>query len=182
MTLLLLTCRLRSSCQEQQTVDIMNLRDAEILTNLYLDQFGLSSKGWTFAWNRRKRAFGTCFYSKKQIQLSRILTFAETEEGVKQTILHEIAHAFTPGAKHGPEWKRVAEQIGVRDTSGYGEFTCAPEARPKYTWGIFFEDRLVQGYFKKPAEKTFRKLPRMYLQSVGKDESMGKLYIKKIEG
>ncbi len=55
--------------------------------------------GWNFEWNNRKSAFGLCSYSRKTIFLSKILTVQVDEEGVTNTILHEIAHALV-GAGH----------------------------------------------------------------------------------
>ncbi|NBT51009.1 MAG: hypothetical protein EBT12_05555, partial [Marivivens sp.] len=59
-----------------------------------------------------KTRFGQCRYTPKEISLSRPLTKANDEEQVRDTILHEIAHALTPGEGHGNVWKKVAIKIG----------------------------------------------------------------------
>lgn len=37
---------------------------------------------------------------------------AENQAGLRNTVLHEIAHLMAPGAHHGPAWKRAALSIG----------------------------------------------------------------------
>ena len=55
---------------------------------------------WSFKLDRSKVCFGKCYYSKKQISLSRYLVELNDEEEVRDTILHEIAHALAPRAEH----------------------------------------------------------------------------------
>ena len=38
---------------------------------------------------------------------------------MRDTILHEVAHALTPGDNHGPLWRRVCRQIGARPERCY---------------------------------------------------------------
>ena len=55
---------------------------------------------WSFAFNRRKRAFGLCDYTRRTIFLSADLTELNDEAEVSDTLLHEIAHALA-GHKAG---------------------------------------------------------------------------------
>jgi len=69
-------------------------------------------KGWIAVTNRRTRAFGVCSYNKKEIQLSSILIPAMTSEAIKDTIIHEIAHALTRGHNHDYVWQRKCIELG----------------------------------------------------------------------
>jgi len=48
------------------------------------------------------------------ITLSRPLTLLNPIEQVRDTILHEIAHALTPGDGHGAKWKAACIAIGAK--------------------------------------------------------------------
>lgn len=66
---------------------------------------------WHLVWNERKNAAGICQYRNQTIGLSRVIIPRMTEEAVRDTILHEIAHALT-GIRHG------SLRYGPRDRSG----------------------------------------------------------------
>ena len=56
---------------------------------------------WSFQFDHSKVRFGKCNYTKKEISLSRHLVQLNSEAEVRDTILHEIAHALAPrGAGH----------------------------------------------------------------------------------
>jgi predicted SprT family Zn-dependent metalloprotease len=81
--------------------------------------------------DRAKGRAGICHYSRRQIGLSGPLTALHSEAEVRDTILHEVAHALAgPAAKHGPRWKAVARRIGCS-----GE-RCVPTTSPRVpgTW------------------------------------------------
>ena len=70
--------------------------------------------GWRFEWDNAKRRGGSCSYLYRSITLSRALVLMWDEAEVKDTILHEIAHALV-GPRvpaHGAEWKRQALALG----------------------------------------------------------------------
>lgn len=70
---------------------------------------------WKFGWNRRKRALGLCRYHLKRIELSVHFVVANGEEEIRETILHEIAHALAgQKAGHGAAWKAVCRRIGCK--------------------------------------------------------------------
>lgn len=89
----------------------MDLKRAEELSLELMNLHGL--KEWKFEFDRSKRRFGVCKYKPKIIGLSSFLVEINTEERVKDTILHEIAHALTPGQGHGPKWKQKCIEIGA---------------------------------------------------------------------
>jgi predicted SprT family Zn-dependent metalloprotease len=76
-----------------------------------MDAHGLTD--WRFSFDRATRRFGLCSYSTRTISLSGPLTALNGEDDVRETILHEIAHALVgPGHGHGPVWKAKAAEIG----------------------------------------------------------------------
>lgn len=71
--------------------------------------------GWTFAFNRRKRSLGLCRYQDRVIELSIHLVQRNDADEIRDTILHEIAHALVgPKPGHGPAWKAKCRAIGAR--------------------------------------------------------------------
>lgn len=69
--------------------------------------------GWSFQWDRAQRRRGCTHWDTKTITLSRPLTPRRTREAVRNTILHEIAHALVgPGHGHDRVWRARAISIG----------------------------------------------------------------------
>ena len=91
----------------------MELNVVKMLADKLLDEHGLIEKGWRFSFDRAKRRAGSCKFSKKEITLAK--AYAEQQEGIeiKNTILHEIAHALV-GSQHGHSqiWRKKAKEIG----------------------------------------------------------------------
>ncbi len=92
----------------------MKLLEAEKLALQLLDKHHLTANGWKFGWIKNSRAFGICNYAKKTIFLSMELVQLNNEIEVTDTILHEIAHAKTPGDSHGNKWKKCCVALGCR--------------------------------------------------------------------
>ena len=91
----------------------MNPWDARELARKLLAEHNLTS--WSFAFNHRKRALGLCRYSKKQIELSLHYIQRNDQAAIRDTILHEIAHAIAgPAAGHGPKWVSACIKIGAK--------------------------------------------------------------------
>lgn len=68
---------------------------------------------WKFKFDRAKKRFGCCNFSTKTISLSTDMVFLNSEDAVKETILHEIAHALCGHhAGHGEIWKETVMRIG----------------------------------------------------------------------
>jgi len=89
----------------------MDLDEAAKLGRRLLDQHGLGD--WSILFDRAKRRAGICRPGRKQIGLSAPLTSIHPEAEVRDTILHEIAHALV-GAHHGHDavWRATALRIG----------------------------------------------------------------------
>lgn len=89
----------------------MNLNNAMKLANELMTKHGLSD--WRFQFDNALRRFGCCKHGRKIITLSAPITELNTEVEVKDTILHEIAHALVGiGHGHNNTWKRKAVEIG----------------------------------------------------------------------
>lgn len=125
--------------------------------------------GWSFGWNNRKRSFGLCNYSNRTIYLSAALLAAQSDKGVEQTLLHEIAHALTQGSGHGVLWKRTARSIGVVNPKSHKQ-ADNPEGRPRYNWLLMLGDEIVAGYYRRPQ----RDVSRLYIPG-RRQETLGKL-------
>lgn len=112
------------------------------ITDIYGNKKIYSAKelGYTFKWDNAKRRNGQINYGKKTISLSKLRVEAnidKTSTVIKNTILHEIAHAFSyqtygrNGKGHCSKWRNIAIQIGCngqRCTSGYDKLE-----KSKYT-------------------------------------------------
>ena len=89
----------------------MDLTEAATMGRRLLDEHGL--RDWTLVFDRAKRRAGVCRPGPRQIGLSAPLTRLHPVEEVRDTILHEIAHALV-GPRHGHDkvWRAVARRIG----------------------------------------------------------------------
>ena len=92
----------------------MKLEDAETLAKELIEKHRLND--WEFRFDNAVRRSGACHCQKKLITLSPYLTQLNDESSVRNTILHEIAHALAwIGFKehgHGRKWKEIANAVG----------------------------------------------------------------------
>lgn len=97
---------------------------ARELARTMLDEHGLTD--WAVRIDNAQRRLGACFYSQKVISLSRQYIAVGTDAQLRDTILHEIAHAHAGhAAGHGQEWKDAAARIGADPT----RLSHAPEMK-----------------------------------------------------
>lgn len=94
-----------------------NTHEVAAFAQAKLHEHGLV--GWSFGFDRSVQRFGVCKYRTRQITLSEKLVRANSFEQCCDTVLHEIAHALTPGAKHGPAWKSACRLIGANPERCY---------------------------------------------------------------
>lgn len=109
----------------------MNLNEAAALARSLMDAHGLTR--WRLQFDNALRRFGGCSTTAAIITLSRPLVALNTEERVRDTILHEIAHALV-GARHGHDrvWRAKAREIGCSASRCYDESETVT-APMKYT-------------------------------------------------
>lgn len=109
----------------------MELNRAQELATILMSKHDLTSKGWRFEFDTAKRRFGCCNYRYKRITLSKALVLVNDEARVKNTILHEIAHALVGGG-HGHDWawRSKALEIGCDGNRCYTtKNTVVPESK-----------------------------------------------------
>ncbi len=69
--------------------------------------------GWSFQFEDASKRAGVCVFGLNVIGLSRLYCLHATDRQVRDTILHEIAHALVgPKHNHDAAWKAVARSIG----------------------------------------------------------------------
>ena len=77
-----------------------------------MDEHGLDT--WTFAFLEAERRLGDCNFQDRVIRVGRAHALDASEAEIRDTILHEIAHALAgPEARHGAAWKAIARRIGA---------------------------------------------------------------------
>lgn len=77
-----------------------------------LTDHGLYQQGWRFRWDNARRRAGACHYADLDISGSRHLLPPASDAEIRETLLHEIAHALTRKHGHGPVWKAKLIEIG----------------------------------------------------------------------
>ena len=112
----------------------MNLYEAAHLARGLMAQHGLA--GWSFAFDHARRRFGRCDYTGRRITLSRPLTLLNGVDEVRDTLLHEVAHALTPGSHHGPAWRAACERVGARPARCYTDAQVVSPPRPPAAYQI----------------------------------------------
>lgn len=158
----------------------MNRVDASNFIMEKMREHGLIAKGWRAQFNPRlSRTLGRCWNSKKLIELSSHYVDNNDEKLVKDTILHEIAHALTPGDKHGKLWKAACVRIGAVPKAAWKSPACGLVTAPKaLKWRLAV--RTDDGVELTNTYKARRsKLgPLTYLR--GRPETKGKLFWQEV--
>ena len=87
------------------------LSDCVAVAEELIQQHGLD--GWSFQFDGAQKRAGACAFNTKVISLSRLYCLKVRDAQVRDTILHEIAHALAgPKHNHDATWKRIARSIG----------------------------------------------------------------------
>lgn len=90
----------------------MDLSKAADLASGLLAEHGLHD--WIFAFDRARVRAGACHFRTRRITLSPYITQAHDEAQVRETLLHEIAHALVgPDHGHDEVWRSTARSIGA---------------------------------------------------------------------
>ncbi|HEY7720133.1 MAG TPA: SprT-like domain-containing protein [Pedococcus sp.] len=102
----------------------MDPRAALALARGLLAEHGLHD--WRVGLDRAKTRAGACRFARREITLSAPLTRLHSEAEVRDTILHEVAHALVgPSHGHDDVWRATALRIGC---SGQ---RCVPADAPR---------------------------------------------------
>lgn len=120
----------------------MHLEDAEDLALTLMEDHNIGNL-WSFDFDNAKQRCGACHHGKRKITLSRHFVQRNSEAKVRDTILHEIAHAKA-GAKagHGRTWQMWAIRLGARPQrcatnvdmpEGGIEGVCTPGCTARHT-------------------------------------------------
>jgi len=117
---------------DKPQIAVSKCEQAWQLAKQLMAQHGLH--GWAFGFNRAQKRAGVCRYpnSMRQGRIELSVHFCERNDltEVRDTILHEIAHALAgPNEGHGPAWKLICQQIGAKPERCYGANVEMPAGR-----------------------------------------------------
>lgn len=120
-----------------------------------------------------KKRFGLCDMSSREISLSGPLTILNTDDEVRDTILHEIAHALAwelhkENCGHDERWKAICGHIGARPDRTYDEDVVQPD----FPWALYHVEtgEIFATYQHKPSSD-----PSQMWWRGRKEETFGKL-------
>lgn len=90
----------------------MNIADAEKLATDLMTKY-ITDRSWKFKWHNGSTCLGKVTYSSKVLSLCKPFVELNTDEHVRDVILHEIAHILVgQGHHHNHIWKDAAKSIG----------------------------------------------------------------------
>lgn len=92
-----------------------SLAECEAYAQRKIRKYGLDKEGWTFVFGRSRSRFGVCHHGLKRIEVSKGFALVGSKAEVKDTVLHEIAHALVGHeAGHGKVWQDMAKSVGCK--------------------------------------------------------------------
>ena len=102
---------LEPAAPDSGRADQERLEEVSRLAERLIYQHGLV--GWSFQFNDAPRQAGRCAYGTRVISMSHLFCLNAPGDEVRDTILHEIAHALVgPEHNHDLIWKARARSIG----------------------------------------------------------------------
>lgn len=130
----------------------MNAINALALLKESMATHGLGE--WSAQLDNSKRRFGVCKPGKKTISISRPLCALNSDDEVRDTILHEISHALAwkrhgENCGHDARWKKICAEVGARPVACYdGNDVTQPDA----PWVLAHKEtgEVFRSYFKRP--------------------------------
>lgn len=150
----------------------MMLLDARTLADRLMTEYGLEARHWKFQFDNARKRFGYCKFNRGftragdmggTISLSKHLVALNDESHVRDTILHEIAHALSgPRAGHSRIWKLQAIKVGASPSRLYSTAGENPVIQPPATWVGTCPKGHITRRFKKPRESSCGKCSRSF--------------------
>lgn len=154
----------------------MMLPAARKLALSLMREHGLEAVYWSFQFDNARKRFGYCKFNRRMfsglpegyISLSKNLVALNDESHVRDTILHEIAHALAgPRAGHNRIWKLKAIKVGANPQRCYSTSGENAVKQPPANWTGTCPSGHVVKRFKKPRETSCgscsRKFDRRFL-------------------
>ena len=93
----------------------MSLSEIESFAIGRMDKYKeLYMKHWQFGFDNSESRTGRCDYDYRLITLTLTYCAMAEKEEIIDTVLHELAHALTPGEGHSTEWQYMAKRIGCK--------------------------------------------------------------------
>ena len=151
----------------------MDIKEAFDLLQQEMGAHGLIDLGWSGKMDDAKKRFGLCQMNSKEISLSSPLAKLNSEDEVRDTILHEIAHAlawelYHENCGHDERWQAICRRIGARPERTYDDEVVQPDL----PWVLYHTEtgEVFASYERKPSRD-----PAQMWWRGRKEETLGKL-------
>ena len=106
----------------------MDLFEARRMAVTLMQEHGIGR--WRLVFDHAKTRAGHCHHDRREIALSAPLTRLHRAQDVRETVLHEIAHALVgPEHKHDDVWRVAAQRIGCS-----GSVTLVTSEQLQHDW------------------------------------------------
>lgn len=106
----------------------MDQQDAQKLAHALFEEHALTH--WKFRFDSARNRLGACHFDECAVSLSRHLVALNGVDTVRETLLHEIAHALVgPGHGHDATWQAMARKLGCSTQASADASVNLPEPR-----------------------------------------------------
>lgn len=134
----------------------MTRNEATLFAHQELVKHGLKDWSVRLTTDMTKGFLGMCSYKDNCIIISAHHIDIHDTEMVKNTILHEVAHALCPGHSHDSVWREKARAIGCINTEACSNLSFTPEAIDAIRSGATLEIEIETQTIHTPKYKVTR--------------------------